>query len=117
MHIDAPTTTSEVPLIGGHFPLEYLGITMYTPSRVGFVDKISSYMFNPSKKQIVQRTEKSLKLTKKPQMVITQEVPVIENTNKEPKSLASVSIEIVMAMKYNINKILREMDHANERSI
>ena len=62
MDIDLPTSTYEIFVSRGQFPLREIEIKIYTPLIKISVARLSSYEFNPKTKQIVQKTENMLKI-------------------------------------------------------
>ena len=85
---------------------------MYTPLKFGSIYKFNFYVLNPNKKLFLRKTKKMHKIIVKLEMVITQEVHVIQKTNKSYKSMASIDVSPTMAMEDNINKLLKEVEKA-----
>ena len=84
MEVETPTASSTIPLNGENFSLRVLGIIAYTPSRVYVIAKLSSYAFDPKKKQIIQRTQNKIKLSTRLDIVINRKIPVLTSTDKAP---------------------------------
>ena len=91
MDLNPLGTTSET-LTSGHIPFEELRLTLFTPSKKHTVDCLETIIFHKTKKTIMIRLEKRLKMGTQSDVVIVTENTIMEGTHKDLKFTASVNI-------------------------
>ena len=77
---DPPSPSSDT-IIGGHVPLAELGLVPFTPSKHHVVACLDMILFNKNKKTIVRRSEKRLKISDQPDVVIVTKNTIMQGTN------------------------------------
>ena len=104
-------------IIGGHVSLAKLGLVPFTPSKHHAVACLDTIFFDKSKKTIVRSSEKRLKIGTQPDVITMTEKTVVENTNQDPKFLASVSIAATQVNANNVDKLMEDAEHYKEKTI
>ena len=79
--------SSNDTIIGGHIPLFELGLVPLTPSEHHTVACLDIIFFDKSRKTIVRRLEKRLKIGTQLDVITVTEKIVVEHTNQDPKFL------------------------------
>jgi hypothetical protein len=77
--INTPRTT----LIRGHFPLGYLGLGEFTPSKSNGVARLDVFIFNKARGEIVYQSQKKLRLLGVLTLTMTTKTPIVMDTIRD----------------------------------
>ena len=76
-------STSGYILIGGHLPMVELGLVPFTPSKQHEVASLDNVFFNPKRKTIVWRSEKTFKMGTQPEFTTAMEKTIVKNVDED----------------------------------
>ena len=72
---------------------------------------MDSVFFDPKKKSIVRKLEKSLKVGTQPEVVTMTDKNVMKGTNQDPMFLELVTVAATQANADNVGKLARNVEH------
>ena len=82
-----------------------LGLTPFTPSKQHQVAKLEDVFFDPKRKSIVWRTEKTLKTGTQPKITIVTERTLVKDVEEDPVQMASWGVVTEQVNSHNISKL------------
>ena len=82
----------------------------FTPSKQYEVAFLEVVQFDPKKKSIVWKTEKTLRIGNQPLVTTVTERTVVKNVVDNPKQLASLGIANAYTNDHNIDKLTETLE-------
>ena len=82
----------------------------YTPSKQHESTCLEDMYFNPKRKSIVWKTEKTLKMGTQPGITTVTEKTVVKNVEEDPKQMASMGVATSTTNAHNISRITENID-------
>ena len=79
-----------------------------------FLDTI---FFDKSRKTIVRRSEKRLKIGTKPDVITVTEKTIVKKTNQDPKLLALVRVATIQANANKVDILMEDPEHHKENML
>ena len=86
-----PSTSGDI-LTRGHLPIVELGSVPFTPLKQHEVASLDNVFFNPKRKTIVWRSEKTLKIGNQLEVTTVTEKTVVKNVEEDPEQMASIGV-------------------------
>ena len=86
-----PSSSGDI-LIGGHLPVIELGLVPFTPSKQHQVASLDNVFFDPKRKSIVWKSEKTMKMGTQPEVTTVTEKNVVKNVEEDLEHMASIGI-------------------------
>ena len=87
-----------------------LGLVPFTLSKKLEVAKLEDVFFDPKRKSIVWRTEKTLKMDTQPEITTVTERTVIKDVEEDPVQMASWDVATAQVNAHNISKLKEIID-------
>ena len=87
-----------------------LGLVLFAPSKQHEVACLEDVFFDPKRKSIVWKTEKTLKMGTQPGITTVTKKTVVRNVEEDPKQMASMGIATATANAHNISKLTEIID-------
>ena len=75
-----------------------LGLVPFTPSKQHEVACLEDVYFDPKRKAIVWKIEKTLKMETQPEITTVTEKTVVKNVEEDPKQMASMGVATELQM-------------------
>ena len=87
-----------------------LGLVPFTPSKQHEVACMEIVYFDPKRKSIVWRTEKTLKMGDQLEIITMIEKTIVKDVEEDPKQMASMGIATAHANAHNISNLKGTID-------
>ena len=87
-----------------------LGLVPFTPSKQHEVACLENVYFDPKRKSILWRTEKTLKMGFQPDITTLTEKTVVKDVEEYPKQMAFLGIATAHANAHDISKLTETLD-------